>query len=463
MPTFIKAGLWVEKQIGYKGELNLDKFVQDHSSGGGGASVTTITKSNLDTLVNNNNLSVGSIYKITGVDPTLYDDGTTQGTTIYLEALTTNKLSLEGDGLFYVPKYNQAIEEYGIWSNRSTWAATANTGTFQGNENITANNNATGQLFTNLDANLFISTGGYWTTATSITGDNSGATATITDIVLKSYDIGDKVIWGGYSWTNLMGYVGSNVNSLVMDFEWSKDVYDLNNYNLVLDIIHYDFDNDTIIYRADVSGNVVDSSKANIDYWSLYYEYDGNPINVFQWGNNAQFDINNYEIIGVGNNIIENSYCQNINFSGSGFYSNSLSGGSYFNYNILSSRSYFYYNSLSSRSGFSYNSLSSDSYFQSNSLSSDSGFYYNSLSGGGSFYSNTLSSSSNFNIGLSYPIISKQIQNLIAEKGTINIDITSATIIYATYPRTLFSLSNGTNKLRYYDDTSTLIVVDVNA
>jgi hypothetical protein len=51
-------------------------------------------------LISSNGLEAGTLYKISGVHPTLYDDGTTSGTTIYLNALTTNKLSKEGHGEF---------------------------------------------------------------------------------------------------------------------------------------------------------------------------------------------------------------------------------------------------------------------------------------------------------------------------------------------------------------------------
>jgi hypothetical protein len=51
----------------------------------------------------------------------------------------------------------------------------------------------------------FVATSTGWGTASSITGSTSAATATVTAINLKSYNISDKVIWGGYSWTNVAG------------------------------------------------------------------------------------------------------------------------------------------------------------------------------------------------------------------------------------------------------------------
>ena len=464
--------------------------------GGGGAQLISCTKSELDVLVTNNSLSVGATYEISGVHPTLYDDGNSSGTTIFLQALTTNKLSLEGSGLFYNPTYDQSVAGYGIWHNRSTWNSSLTSGIFQANEYITADNGATGQLFTTLDANIFISTGGEWSGATSIVGDSSLATANVYNINVKSYKIGDKVIWGGYVWTNLMGFVGNSVNSLVLDFEWSKNVYDTteipvptpsatpftitsfvmidgqlqmnfnpydgivsglnvqvlingtwynteeindayvsnespvifngliigeslhrlqnldnllefsnefyaNNigtynepiidnsgYNLTyksaLDLIHYDYENDLIIHREDTAENVIHISKYLYDITSdIESGYVGSPINVFQWGNPY---ISWYR--GVGINKIDSSYCNNINFNGTYFVSNTLSNESYFDNNEVTITNSKFYNNTLNNSYFESNILS-NSNFESNILSNSS-FNNNTLNSNSTFYNNTL-------------------------------------------------------------------------
>jgi hypothetical protein len=346
---------------------------------GGGSNTSnfiTVTKSELDDLITNSLLQDGATYKITGVHPDLYDDGTTSGTTIFLKALTNNKLSIEGSGLFYNPKYNQSVDEFGIWSNRSTWNATLSSGTFSANEAVTANNGAIGTLFTNLEANIFISGGGSWSTATSITGDSSGATASIDTIVLKSYDIDDTVIWGGYTWINLNGNVGDSLDSLTLDSEWDKVPYDLINYNLTLDIIHYDYENDTIVYREDIASNIVQTTKE-------FNDLNNEPIQLFQWGNN--FKYGNDE--GIGNNLVQNSICDNVNFSGQYFIDNILINNSEF-YSTFTSGSYFASNTLNN-SSLSNNSVSGGGYFYNNTLSGSS-ISSNSLSGGSSISSNSL-------------------------------------------------------------------------
>jgi hypothetical protein len=79
------------------------------------------TKQEIDVLITNNQL-LGVLYKITGVHPNLYNDGTNKGT--YLLALTNKELASAGHGEFYNPKYNKTINGYNIWFNKSTWTVT---------------------------------------------------------------------------------------------------------------------------------------------------------------------------------------------------------------------------------------------------------------------------------------------------------------------------------------------------
>ena len=76
---------------------------------GGGQIAFTKTKAEIDTLIAGGDLVAGALYEITGVHPTLYDDGTTSGTTVYLRAISGSELEVQGMGKFYNPKYNQAV------------------------------------------------------------------------------------------------------------------------------------------------------------------------------------------------------------------------------------------------------------------------------------------------------------------------------------------------------------------
>ncbi|MEO6304606.1 MAG: hypothetical protein ABIP51_15710, partial [Bacteroidia bacterium] len=213
--------------------------------------------------------------------------------------------------------------DYGIWNNISTWVTSSIVGTFKSNEAITANNGATGTLFTAITGNKFISLTGNFAAATSITGNVSGATANIASVVVKSYTVGTNVIWGGKHWTNVNGNVGASTSILVLNTEWTALAYDATNYNMVIDPIQYDYVNDLIIKREDNNGNTVINTKAEVTTW-----ISPRVISMFQWGNPYVESTNK----GCGDNKIINSYVDTVNNIGSFAY-NELYDRSYVNLN----------------------------------------------------------------------------------------------------------------------------------
>ena len=251
--------------------------------------IISVTKTELDVLISSSKLIPGYTYKISGVHINLYDDGTSSGTTILLQAVTTNKLSSDGNGIFYNPKYNQSIQGFGVWTKNSYWILNYSSlvDVFDPNEDVVADNGATGYLVGTIDSNYFISTGGDWNTATYINGVITGAYIEINSVTLKTYSIDEKVIWGGYSWTNLNGNVGSATSILSLDGDvWSKDTYDEINYNLVVDSISYDYENDMIIRRYEESSNnlVIYTFEDSNFFYNDSGLYDS-AISVFMWGN----------------------------------------------------------------------------------------------------------------------------------------------------------------------------------
>ena len=279
---------------------------------GGGQIAFTKTKAEIDALIAGNNLVKNALYEITGVHPTLYDDGTTSGTTIYLRAISGNQLEVQGMGKFFNPKYNQSVDGFGIWDNKmyGTFSNIVGVFDYQNKEAVTANNAATGII---LADGMIQWVSGDWSTATSITGDVSGATADIADFVSPSYGIGDKVIWGGYSWTNVNGNVGASVDVLNLNAEWTKNVYDTTNYNISYDVIEYDYANDMIIRRFEKESNVdVKCSKAQFDLFYNNYGFTYHSISVQQFGN--AYNTSSYK--GQLNIIVENGYNESVNFSG---------------------------------------------------------------------------------------------------------------------------------------------------
>ena len=91
-------------------------------------------------------------------------------------------------GKFYNPKYNQSVYGFGIWDNKmyGTFSGIEGTSDYQGKEAVTANNAATGVL---LADGMIQFVSGDWSTATSITGAVSGATANIAGFVSPSYGV----------------------------------------------------------------------------------------------------------------------------------------------------------------------------------------------------------------------------------------------------------------------------------
>lgn len=275
----------------------------------------TILEAN--TLINNSELIEGTTYKITGVDPTLYDDGTTAGTTIFLKALTKNKLSTNGHGIFYNPLYNQAVSGFGIYSNYMRGTLSNKVGDFNiWGEDVVADNGATGKLYGGW---LIKYTSGDWSSATSITGMINASTADISGFQNISYAVGENVIWGGYVWENKNGLVGAESNLYNLNSEWEKIPYAGNyegagkKYNRVLDIIEYDIENDIITRRYD-SKNSID---VVFDITARKYFMFLNGISSTQWGNNGSYP---KDVLGVRRIFITNSYVETVNFRGRSLY-----------------------------------------------------------------------------------------------------------------------------------------------
>jgi len=288
-----------------------------------------VTKAQVDTLIGSNSLVPGTTYIISGVDVPLYG-----GTTVILQAETTNKLALAGHGLFYNPRYlNSQLTPnngYGIWSNYMTITMSNIVGTFYNGNTVTANNGATAIY---LAKNFFQWVSGNWSAATSIS-NGSGATANVTGGVSPSYAIGQDVIWGGKHWTNVTGNVGTATNKYTLSADWAVVPFNDVDYDVVADIIHYDYEHDLIIRRKDKWNNDVDS---NYETFYIANNYNlGNPIKDFQWGNGPEdFDFS-YQL-GVTSNYVKDSYLECINFIGQQLSYNTLTQTAFI-WNIISDK-----------------------------------------------------------------------------------------------------------------------------
>jgi hypothetical protein len=303
--------------------------------GGGGGGAVNVTKAELDALITAGDLVPGTYYIISGVDVNLYG-----GTTVLIQAATTNTLNLAGHGIFYNPKYlNSAVTPtngFGVWYNYIEFVYTDEIdGTFEKGETVITNTAATG-IYIGYKLIQYIS--GDWLNSTSIEGQNSEAFVDIEVIGIPIYNESDTVIWGGKKWINNTGSVGLADNKYTLsEGDWTPVEFNSTDYNVVADVIHYDYEHDMIIRRKDKFNNDVDGNYIIFSQFEDPDDYDfGNPIKDFQWGNgtdNYSSDNNNY--YGVISNYVKDSYLECINFVGNNFSNNTLTNTSYMWGNIF--------------------------------------------------------------------------------------------------------------------------------
>ena len=465
--------------------------------GGGGDIFITKTKAEIDALISTNALVKGATYKITGVHPTLYDDGTTSGTTIILKAISENVLETQGTGIFYNPKYNQAIGGFGIWDNKMYGAFSTIVGNFdyQNKETVTADNSATGIL---LADGIIQYISGDWSSATSITGDVSSATADVADFVSPSYAVNDKVIWGGYSWTNVNGNIGASTDVLTLDSEWIKDVYDTTNYNIAYDVIEYDYANNWISRRYEAESNVdVKITKSNFDLLVNNYGLIYSSISVQQFGNPFDFNI----VKGIFNKSINNAYDESINFSGSYQYnltfgqisiqynltfgqSSGQSGlifgtGSY-QYNLTFGQNSYQYNLTFGTGSYQYNLIFRESSSQSDLTFGQSSGQFNLTFGAGSGQYNLIFGQDSYQNNLTFGQNSYQFNLTFGQNSQVDFnnqtlnsnmeyidfktknitvpDLSSATYIFDGNVKEVYQRPDGTIKLKFMNNSDVLEV-----
>lgn len=269
---------------------------------GGGTPLIEVTKAGLDTAISGSTLIPGAFYKITGVGGTGSNRIQEGGDTVILQAATTSSINLRGIGLFWNPKYynpSTDLGEYSVWDNslRLRTDRSITGAFFDMGETINCDAPANVILKPNIIDDMAIVTltdyaaSSYFSNAANypipFTSSNTGITGDFIEVLeYPSYAEGDKVIWGGRVWENLNGNVGSTENRWELNPEdWEVVPYFFTDYNLVADIIEYDYENNSISYRKNV--------KHNIEVSSNYWERDGdiNAIREFPWGHPDIYDV----------------------------------------------------------------------------------------------------------------------------------------------------------------------------
>ena len=298
-----------------------------HMHGGGGLSLTELTREEIGQLVASASLTPGAFYKITGAASQSFLDNNgfwwngygneiqDGGTTIILQATTDKTLSKKGIGLFYVPNYENTNYpttppdyNYKVWDPTSRLYFTNLSGVFDHDEAVTLYSDNEG---VSTDAYIVANTGYNSVTIVydsytdkflndstnlvdlTITGNSTGVSASIVDLdYTSSYNAGDKVIWGGRVWTNLNGNIGYNTGGwpnaqlTLNDGDWTKVAFNETDYTIVADLIEYEFEVDNISYRRSANNVEVRSS---FKIWSDYWGY--NMIKYFPWGHTNIQDI----------------------------------------------------------------------------------------------------------------------------------------------------------------------------
>ena len=280
-----------------------------HMHGGGGLSLTELTRNEIGDLVASASLTPGAFYKITGAASQSFLDnigfGWTGygneiqdgGTTIILQATTDKTLSKKGIGLFYVPNYTS----HSVWDNTHQLDFNNLSGLFDHEEYVQLYSDNEG---TSTDAYLVANAGNYSLTIVydnnndtflsdstnlidlTITGYNTNASASITGYeYTSSYAEGNKVIWGGRVWENLNGNIGykdgqwPETQLTLNDGDWTKVAFNETDYTIVADLIEYEFEQDNISYRKGANNVEVTST------WKVWDDNWGyNMIKYFPWG-----------------------------------------------------------------------------------------------------------------------------------------------------------------------------------
>ena len=293
-----------------------------HMHGGGGLSLTELTRDELGELVISASLTPGAFYKITGAASQSFLDANEfgysgygneiqqGGTTIILQAATDATLSKKGIGLFYVPNYENPNQltappdyNYLTWDNTHRIYLTNVEGKFPlgaGIQIYSSGSEVTTSGY--LEGSLEGSGSGYVTLRLSTHNDTffqdannlvgleistMGAIGYIDGYdYTSSYAPGDCVIFGNRVWQNLSGSIGYReggnqwpINALNLNEEdWTLVPFDEVHYTLQAHTIEYDFEHDNISYRSDGTNEV----RCEWSWWNNNYGY--NTVSYFPWG-----------------------------------------------------------------------------------------------------------------------------------------------------------------------------------
>jgi hypothetical protein len=462
-------------------------------TGGGGSQDLQITKTKteIDAIISAgslnpaNGLIPGAMYKITGVHPTLYDDGTI-GTVGVVISIST----FAGSGYVEGTYFNVPILGGSGTGLTATIEVLPHTGIGGININPGSKNYVSGDNFT-IDNIHLGGVGSGWTgsiadrdlttlakgttiylqalTPTTLAKEGHGEFWNpkydqnvdgfgIWDANMSLPTIGYKVIWGGYSWTSVDGTIGTQVDILTLNASWTKDIYNIADYNKVLDIIEYDYTNDFISKRYNIESN----NRVRNPYRNHFNWNEGigvfNSISAFQFGN---FEINSNS--GVYCCKVDEGYFENINFNGTKLININV-GFQAEQSNII----YYIGNCIQQYITFRSRSTQKNITFKENTIQSSVLFYEDADQSNIIFNENVIQEAVIFEksarqSNIEIPI-SKRQTNINFNK---NVEVSSVIflgtelIFDESFEKNIYSRPDNTPKIRYYNNSDVLVIADI--
>lgn len=285
-----------------------------------------VTRNQLLNLISNNELIANAHYEISETLDYFF-----KGSTITLQAIDSSTLNKKGIGKFYAPIYNPNSVFNNIWNNLVKIQLNNINGSFYDFENITLSNGGQAVLMqSNLMAPM---NGSSIISGSTITGQWSGATATISSIMAEDPIYIDKVvIYGGSCWKNLTGNIGYddsqslgswNGGLALNSSDWALIPYTNTSYYQVLtNFVEYEYKYDILTYREDLYQNKIYEALSNLGQ----VVNQGNTAVLLQSSNILYFPWGDSQI--TGNSVDNSSQFQMLNTMGQ-FRSNRIKNNSY--------------------------------------------------------------------------------------------------------------------------------------
>ena len=399
------------------GLSSFDKLGIGFSSNGGGGGnnpipAETLTKTQLDDRILEGSLVLGAFYFITGVDVNLYG-----GTTVLLQATSTNTIGSVGYGLFYTPKYTGTAN--GVWDNTNPYAIgdTASWG---------------GYVWENLTGNVGFNIGDFEL--------NDG------DWDKIAYNTTDYNVWWDeikYSYTDdWITYRADKFGNVVDGVKFGIDIYGESSIKLM------QWGNQSCIK------NVI------INSYCAFINSMGNIENIVTENNSyiASLTINSncaFSLI----NLASGAYIDTLTLKeGCSFYYVTLSKNSYIASISLDVSSTFYNVSVGVNSNISSIATSSNCNINNISVGNSSSLVNFNLDNIDFKFVTICNNSIFSDLG----VLTQELTNLtVQDNCTSNIDISAATTIYQLFAKTIFAREYGKPRLSYWNDSDVQVIVDV--